>query len=138
MKRVLWMLGYLSLAPVLFACGPHTYMQALPRYDIEPATGITARAPHDRKVFVTEQTLDPGSYEVLGTIDVTKVWYGSRSSVLSAMGDMGRKMGADAVIDAKVWFRPVGWAWASPQGSGKAVALRNPSNDFTKILGEYW
>jgi uncharacterized protein YbjQ (UPF0145 family) len=55
------------------------------------------------------------------------------------MADMARQMGADGVIEVEVWFKPTGWSWASPQGKGRAIAVRpGAAVDFSQIPGEYW
>lgn len=121
------------------ACGPHRSLQLVPRYDVRRAPGGPARPPHPRPVFVTEQTLPPDSYEQVAVLDVTKVFYGTRAAAFQAMADMARELGADAVIEARAWFRPVGWALASPQGSGKAVVLKgdDPSALEQRYYGHY-
>jgi hypothetical protein len=129
----------LPFVAALSGCGAHRMMQLIPRYDISRSLGTPAHPPHHRKVFVTNDMLEPGSYDMLGFLEVTRVWWGSTGGVLDAMADMGRELGADAIIGARTWFQPVGWSMLSPQGEGIAVALKSPSAvDLTKELhGEY-
>jgi len=132
------LIAAVALLFVVASCGPHSYWQAASRYDIEVNPNTARRVPHDRKVFITQQTLAPALFEELGMVDVTKVWYGSDSSVLESMADMARQMGADAVIEALVWHQPLGWSWASPQGKGRAIAVRpGAAVDFSQLPGEY-
>lgn len=84
----------------------------------------TKYAAYDGKVFVTEQALPANlKYDVIGTIEVGKVWYGSSSNALTAMVERARELGANAVIDAKTWHQPSGFSWAAPHGSGTAVRI---------------
>jgi hypothetical protein len=95
---------------------------------------------HTNQVFVTEESL-PSSvkYELLGTIDVGKVWYGSSSDVKQSMADRARMIGADAVVDVKTWHQPSGWSWAAPHGSGNAVKILSPlSVSISDLHGEWY
>jgi hypothetical protein len=98
-------------------------------------------ASHTNQVFVTEESL-PSSvkYELLGTIDVGKVWYGSSSDVKQSMADRARMIGADAVVDVKTWHQPSGWSWAAPHGSGNAVKILIPplSVSISNLHGEWY
>ena len=120
---------------LLEACGPHAVMQAVPRYDISTPHGASQRQSHDRRVLVTTEKLDAASYELLADLDVTKVFYGSRASVVDALADMAREVGADAVIETRVWWQPAGWGWASPQASGRAVALTAVGKEARALEG---
>ena len=76
------------------------------------------------KVFFTEQSL-PSSvgFELISTIDVGKVWYGSSKDVYISMADRARQLGANAVIQVKTWHQPSGFSWAAPHGSGQAIHI---------------
>jgi hypothetical protein len=81
---------------------------------------------HNDKVFITEQSL-PSSveFELISNIDVGKIWYGSSSNVLTSMADKARELGANAIIQVKMWHQPSGFSWAAPHGSGQAVRIND-------------
>jgi hypothetical protein len=81
---------------------------------------------HQDKVFVTEESLPAGvDFDVIGTIDVGKVWYGSSDSAVASMADRARQLGANAIIQVKTWHQPSGFSWAAPHGSGEAVHIKD-------------
>lgn len=121
---------------ITVGCGPHGMMCAKSRHDIAPAHGAQLLVPHNRKVFFTPASLDPNSYEFVARLDVTKVSNADWEEVLDILADMARRVGADAVIQVKIWRAPVGWSHSSPQGTGNAVALKEPI-DTTKLSGQY-
>ena len=102
------------------ACAPHSFMQITPRQDVRVQGGVTPSSPHDRKIFLTKESLPAGSYQVVAKLDVTKTWYGSNEAVLDELADMARELGADVVIDVADWQQPVGFSWSAPQGFGTA------------------
>jgi uncharacterized protein YbjQ (UPF0145 family) len=77
-------------------------------------------------------------YEVLGQLEVGKVWYGSSRNVLKSLADGARKLGADAVVEVKTWRQPSGWSWAAPHGSGMVVKITEPGSVEFSILGGDW
>ena len=80
--------------------------------------------PHSDKVFFTEQPLPPTvNFELISTIDVGKVWYGSGKSVYESMAERARQLGANAVVQVKTWRQPSGYSWSAPHGSGQAVRV---------------
>jgi hypothetical protein len=84
--------------------------------------------PHHEKVFVTEQSLPAVvPFDLIGTIDIGKVWYESSDDVLTAMADRARELGANAVIQVKTWHQPSGFSWYAPHGSGQAVWIKDVS-----------
>ncbi|WP_163832643.1 YbjQ family protein [Spartinivicinus ruber] len=67
-----------------------------------------------------------------------KAWYGSSRKVFQSFADAARDLGANAVVDVRIWYQPSGWSWAAPHGSGKAVKVIEPfSIDFSQVKG-YW
>ncbi len=101
--------------------------------------GATKYPPHSNRVFVTSASLPATtSYEVLGSLEVGKVWYGSSKKVLQSLADGARKLGADAVVEVKTWKQASGWSWAAPHGSGKAVKITEPASvDFSNLEGDW-
>ena len=77
-------------------------------------------------------------FEIIASIEVGKVWYGSSKHILSSMAVRAREIGADAVIEVKTWRQPSGWSWAAPHGSGKAIKILDPSSiDLSNFKGEW-
>ncbi len=110
---------------LLSACAAHSPFIVKNTTD-SSVVGQTKYPPHHDKVFVTEQALPADvEFDLIGTIDVGKVWYGSSQNVLTSMADRARELGANAVIQAKTWHQPSGFSWAAPHGSGQAVHLKD-------------
>lgn len=99
----------------------------------------TKYASHNNRVYVTSENLPAtAKYDVLGQLEVGKVWYGSSGNVLRSLADGARKLGADAVVGVDTWRQPSGWSWAAPHGSGKAVKIIEPSSvDFSSLEGDW-
>ena len=94
---------------------------------------------HSNKVLLTPQTLpESDKIEVLETIEVGKVWYGSNKKVALSLAERSRAIGADAVIEYKTWNQPSGFSWFAPHGSGKAIKILDKSSvDLSSIQGEW-
>lgn len=99
----------------------------------------TKYPPHRNRVFVTSASLPATTkYEILGSLEVGKVWYGSSDNVIQSLADGARKLGADAVVEVKTWHQPSGWSWAAPHGSGKAVKIIKPANaELSNLRGDW-
>jgi len=127
-----------ALAVGLYGCSAHDPLIVTNTTDV---TQVAEKKypPHQNKVFVTNQLLpESARYEVLGKLEVGKVWYGSSHKVLESLADGARELGADAVVEVKTWHQPSGWSWAAPHGSGKAVKIIDPSSvDFSALTG-WW
>ena len=110
---------------LLTACSAHSPLIVKDTTDSKLVTPNKYAPTHDR-VFVTQQSLPVGvDFDVIGTIEVGKVWYGSSDNVLTSMADRARELGANAVIQAKTWHQPSGFSWAAPHGSGEAVRIKD-------------
>ena len=134
-------LGYLSFFAVVFlltGCSAHSPFILVPTMDTDYRSA-TKYPSHDNKVFLTKESLLPGTeFEVIASIEVGKVWYGSPRGVYKTMADRARKLGADAVIEISTWHQPAGFSWAAPQGSGKVIKLIDRSSvDFSGIEGQW-
>jgi hypothetical protein len=78
------------------------------------------------KVLVLGSQLPPGTvHEVIGTIEVFSRSYGGIGESYRMLGDKGREVGANAVIDARVWLAPSFPVAAAPHGKGIAVRVRD-------------
>jgi len=122
----------------LVGCSAHNPFIIKNTTDINQS-GVTKYPPHCNRVFVTNESLPPtAKYEVLGQLEVGKVWYGSSDNVLESLADGARKIGADAVVEVETWHQPSGWSWAAPHGSGKAIKITDSASmDFSKLQGEW-
>lgn len=132
-------IGIFAISALVAGCSAHSPFIVKNTTDTgAPAAGSRFPAHHD-KVYVTEQSLPPDvTFEVIGTIDVGKVWYGSSKNVLQSMADRAREMGANAVIEVKTWHQPSGFSWAAPHGSGQAVRITDPvSLERAKLNGNW-
>ena len=96
--------------------------------------------PHTNKVFITSESLPTtANFEILTSIEVGKVWYGSSKNISTSMAMRAREIGADAVIEVETWRQPSGWSWAAPHGSGKAIKILDPASiDLSKLQGEWY
>ena len=134
-KLILSVIIVLGLA----GCSAHNPFIITNTTDINPV-GSAKYSPHSNRVFVTNESLpSTAKYEVLGQLEVGKVWYGSSDNVLQSLADGARKLGADAVVEVKTWHQPSGWSWAAPHGSGKAIKITDSARsvDFSKLRGEW-
>jgi hypothetical protein len=115
----------LTVALSLSACSAHSPFIITNTTESSPVSQSKYPAHHDR-VFITEQSLPAGvEFELISTIDVGKIWYGSSNSVLGSMADRARELGANGIVQAKTWRQPSGFSWAAPHGSGQAVRVRD-------------
>ena len=77
-------------------------------------------------------------HEVVGTLDSTKQFYGGTGSIVLAMADEARRIGADAVVNLRTGQKIGFFAWARPYGTGTAVKLEKRDDlDCLKLGGEY-
>jgi hypothetical protein len=76
-------------------------------------------------------------YEVIGIIDVGKIWYSGADGIRGEMAQRARALGADAVINAKQWRQPSGFAWAAPHGRGEAVKLLDKDKARALSVGKW-
>ena len=135
LKQILYLF---VIAVVIAACSAHSPLIVKNTTDVNQPSA-TKYAPHSDRVFVTSASLPTtAKYEVLGQLEVGKVWYGSSHDVLQSLADGARKLGADAVVEVKTWHQPSGWSWAAPHGSGKAVKITEPGSvRFSDLAGDW-
>jgi uncharacterized protein YbjQ (UPF0145 family) len=63
-------------------------------------------------------------------------WYGATAEAERKIADCARAIGADAVINVKVWHAPRAFTWAAPHAEGMAVKLRQPDSvDLDSLSG---
>jgi hypothetical protein len=104
-----------------------------------PESDIQAVYPeHKNKVYIVKSNLpDTVKYTVVKDLWYGSGWYGSSDRVIEELAFNARKLGADAVIDVKVWWSPRGMSFASPHASCKAIKLTEPI-DLSVYPGEWW
>jgi hypothetical protein len=102
--------------------------------------GIARAVAHHRKVFLTPDTLEPGTYEFVKDISGGKSFYGTVRQALNAFAnEVAEPEGVDVVMDLERWFRPTGLAWAAPRAGGKGVILKDPCNfDPSRYRGDFY
>ena len=115
------LIGLLGL--LLSACSAHNPLIITNTTQSSPVSQSKYSA-HAEKVFITGQSLPSSvAFDLISTIDVGKVWYGSSEDAYTSMADRARELGANAIIQAKTWHQPSGFSWAAPHGSGQAVRI---------------
>ncbi|MDX2300228.1 MAG: hypothetical protein NW204_10930 [Xanthomonadaceae bacterium] len=134
-KQIAWMC---AMAVAVMGCSAHSPFILKSTTDVKQASATTYES-HSNRIYVTRAALPPtAKYEVLGDLEVGKVWYGSSGKVLVSLADGARKLGADAVVEVKTWHQPSGWSWAAPHGSGKAIKITEPTSvDLASLEGEW-
>lgn len=123
---------------LLSACTAHNPLDVTPVTDSTRASAAVYPANANR-IRITREGLPPGTaYTVIGTIDAGSNWYGPDADAEKMMADKARAMGADAIIQAKLWHQPSGFSWAAPHGSGVAVKLSDPASANLDALPGDW
>jgi uncharacterized protein YbjQ (UPF0145 family) len=106
------------------------------RTQAEPLTSVHYPA-HEQKVFLTESTLSAAAIgDTVAQIDVGEVSYQSTEVVLQRMADQARAVGANVVMNVRIWRGGSGFSWVAPQSSGTAVRLTD-TNAIAQLNG-YW
>ena len=86
-----------------------------------PAQPTPIPTPFSCQTFISEKDIDKAFYTTIKDIKVSKKWYGSTTEMYGDLAEKARKTGADAVINARTWHAPSGFAWAAPHAGGTAV-----------------
>lgn len=92
------------------------------------------------KVLITYNILpESGNFEVIGPIYATKRWFGGADVVTKSLGEQARALGANAVVDFKLWWAPAFPVPAAPHGKGIAVKV-NDQALLQKLVDDasYW
>lgn len=85
-----------------------------------------AATPYTGKVLVLGSGLPPGvDHDVLGRVEVFQRSYGGIGDSYRLLGDKGREVGANAILEARVWLAPAGFIVTAPHGAGVAVRVRS-------------
>jgi len=112
------------LSFVVFCCGAHGAVGE------EQTAGGSYASTSDiqsGRVLVTFNALPPdGGYEVIGPISVYKRWFGGLATARRLLADRARELGANAVVESRLWLAPAFPAQVAPHGSGIAVRVTHP------------
>jgi len=102
---------------------------------IGPATGPIWEGP----VFVSQATIPAGiEYKEIGSVQANaRVGYGSVESLYPLLAAEAKKIGANAVINAKGGHRVSAFSWAAAYVSGTAVKVKNPEK-LKGLSGSYY
>ena len=110
-------------APQSSAPAPASPQKPTPQAAQKPAPALAATTG---KVLVLGSALPPGvAHDVIGRVEVFQRSYGGIGEAFKLLGDKGREVGANAIVDARTWLAPAGFAAAAPHGSGIAVRVRD-------------
>lgn len=118
MKHPILAGSLLATLATLAGCSAHNPLILKNTTDV---AAITAEPdePHRAPVLVTTAALPESvGHRVIAPIDVGKAWYGRRQTVLEALADRAREIGADAVVEVETWWQPSGYSWWAPHGRG--------------------
>jgi uncharacterized protein YbjQ (UPF0145 family) len=111
--------GILATAVLVVASGCATHNST-------PPTPATAQ-PYTGKVLVLMEKIPKDvDHEVIGPISVYKRGYGGTGEAFRMLGDKGRAMGANAIVEARVTLAQAFPARLAPHGRGIAVHVKNP------------
>jgi hypothetical protein len=77
-------------------------------------------------VLLINSALPAGvAHDVIGRVDVFQRSYGGIGDAAKLLGNKGREVGANAIVEYRVWLAPAGFAAAAPHGTGIAVRVRD-------------
>lgn len=128
----------IAMAAALQARSAHSPLILRNTTDVDAASATTAQAHTNKVLFLDSPLPETVKYEVIGTIDAGRIWYGGDESLFEQMADKAREIGADAVIEVATWKQPSGFSWAAPHGRGKAVKILNKDAANLTKLGGQW
>ena len=92
------------------------------------AIGPFAGAAWEGPILVSQSTIPAGvEYKVIGSVQAdARVGYDSAASLYPLLAAEAKKMGANAVINAKGGRRVTAFSWAAAYVSGIAVKVEDP------------
>lgn len=89
--------------------------------------------PLDAKVLVTTSAMPAqGEFEPLGALYVQSRWPGGTGKATKLLAEQAKGMGANAVVEARVWQGLAFPAVVAPHGSG--IAIRIKDDDLLRSL----
>lgn len=104
------------------------------------ATAVKSYPAHGKQVRIVRSDLPAGSnYEVLAMVKAIEGGYGELATAERKLADDARSLGADAVINVKVWHAPRLGAWAAPHAEGLAVKITRPESvNLDQVPGNWY
>jgi hypothetical protein len=125
------------LVALVAACGG---VSTMPPPGSAPGAVVKTYPAHGNPVRVVRGDLPPGaSYEVLGMVKAIEDSYGSAEQVEKKIAERAREIGADAIIQVKVWHSPRPFAWAAPHAEGLAVKILKPESvNLDQVPGTWY
>lgn len=142
-------LGRLCLTITLLTTASLTFAQSV-LLDHRTATygnpwvGPPARVPgtnaHPEKTLVTAKALPAqGDFETLGALYVQSRWPGNTGKAKKLLAEQAKRMGANVVVEARVWQALAFPAVVAPNGSGLAVRINDADLlDSLTVSGSTW
>lgn len=105
------------------AAGAATAQTYTPAYRVD---SMAQQVAQGYKVLLSYKNQPPeGSYEVLGPIYVNKHWFGDLDSAKKELAAAAREMGANVVLETRLWLAPAFPVPAAPHGQGIALRIRD-------------
>ncbi len=105
------------------ATGAATAQTYAPAYRVD---SVAQQVAQGYKVLLSYKNQPPeGSYEVLGPIYVNKHWFGGLDSAKKELAAAAREMGANVVLETRLWLAPAFPVPAAPHGQGIALRIRD-------------
>ncbi|UCV21137.1 hypothetical protein [Ferribacterium limneticum] len=93
---------------------------------VTPRLNGTSASALDTKVLVTTSALPAqGDFETLGALYVQSRWPGSTGKARKLLAEQAKGMGANVVVESRVWQGLAFPAVVAPQGSGIAVLVKD-------------
>lgn len=133
MEFTIMRISYFFLLGVLMfgaGCSPVSSSNAVPA---PPA------AKSDGPVLVTQQAVPAGiEYKVLGTVKANfRAGYDSAESLYPLLAEEAKKLGANAVVDAKGGRRVTAFSWSAAYVSGTAITVGD-AESLRRLSGSYY
>lgn len=93
---------------------------------VTPFPKGSSASPLDAKVLVTASALPAqGEFEPLGALYVQSRWPGGTGKATKLLAEQAKGMGANAIVEARVWQALAFPAVVAPHGSGIAVRIKD-------------
>jgi hypothetical protein len=131
-------LGLIGSLPLVSGCGGgvHSMWNTRRQAEAKPLNATT-HPPYSGPVFITEiGLLAHESAERIAVLEAGTVDDQPTETVLVMLAEKAREVGANAVVDLKIWRQGSGFSWKAPQGSGLAVRIAD-TNAVSGLNG-YW
>lgn len=133
MEFTIMRIGYFFLLGILMfsaGCSPVSSSNAVPASPAGKSEG---------RVLVTQQAVPGGiEYKVLGTVKANfRAGYDSAESLYPLLAEEAKKLGANAVVDAKGGRRVTAFSWSAAYVSGTAITVGD-AESLRRLSGSYY